>query len=251
VSDSEIDTSQSLEESNLLFDQEIGAFPLEYLVGLLLHNNDDITGLGSWELVSLSVEGVGLPVRCTLVDLGIDDLLFLHDFLAIASLALILLVNDFTLSTTVITATSGLCVHAGSELLHFGYLTATSASATLLNGSFFAALTSARCANSFTVHSDLGLLTHVDFLKSHLQWVLHGLHLLGSLLLLSATLTTKHLTENVVHSTGAATAALLEAFLTILVVGVTLLFIREHFVGTLELLESVLVTTTIGVILEG
>jgi hypothetical protein len=106
VCDGEVDTSQSLEECDLLLYQKIGAFSLEYLMGLLLDNNDDITSLSTWEFVSLSVEGVGLPIGCTLVNLGIYDLLFLHDFLAIAGLALILLVDDFTLSTAVITATS-------------------------------------------------------------------------------------------------------------------------------------------------
>lgn len=221
-------------------------------MGLLLYDNNYVSSFSTWELVGLTVEGVSLSIRCSFVDFGFNDLLLLDNLLAIAVLALILLVDHFALATAVIARTGRLSVHTGSKLLHFGYLATTSASATLLNGTFFTAETSARLADSLAIDCDLCLLAHVDLLEGHLEWVLHWLHFLGTSILLSAaTSHAEHLSEDVVHTSSATTAAFFETLLTILVVSVAFLLVRKHFIGSLELLESVFVATTIGVILEG
>jgi hypothetical protein len=247
----EVDSSQSLKESNLLLHQEIGTLSLKGLMGLLLNNYNHVASLSSGELVSFAVESVLLPIGCSFVDFSLKDLLFLGDLLAIAGLALVLLIDDLTLSIAVITTTSRLRVHTGSKLLHFGYLTATSASATLLNGTFFTTLTSARLANSLTIDSNLGLLTHEDLFECHFQRVLHGLHLFGTGIGSSTTAHTEHLTKNIIHAATMATATFFETFLSILVIDVALLLIREHLVGLLNLLELLSVTTAIGVMFEG
>jgi hypothetical protein len=133
-------------------------------VGLLLDNDDDIAGLSTWELVGLPVEGVMLAIGRTLVNLSIDDFLFFVDLLAIANLALVLLIDDFSFSTTIVARTLGLSVHTGSELLHFGNHAATSASSALLDGAFLTAFTAAGLANTLAIDSDLSLFAHVDFL---------------------------------------------------------------------------------------
>jgi len=83
--------------------------------------------------------------------------------------------------------------------------------------------------------------------------VLERLHLFGALLALTATtLATHEHIEDVVHAaTVAATSALFKAFLTVLIVDGSLLFIGQNFVGTLELLELLGVATTIWMVLKG
>lgn len=201
-------------------------------MGLLLHNDNDVSGLLARELVSLAVECILLVVGCSLIDFSLEDLLLLNHLFAIAGLALVFLVNDLTLTAAIITGSSGLTVHAGAKHLHFVDHTTSAAGSTLLNGAFLASETIALAANTFAVHGNLGGLTSVDFLEGHFEGVHDGLALLGALLLL-ATLASKHLGEDIVHAGSAATTAFLKAFLTILVVDVTLFLIREHFVGIL------------------
>lgn len=102
----EVNTCEGLIQSDFFFHEQICTLALENLVGLFLHNDDHITGLGTWKFICLTIEGVSLVVRCTLVDFCIDDLLFLKNFLSHAGLAAVLLVNDFSLTITFITRAS-------------------------------------------------------------------------------------------------------------------------------------------------
>ena len=68
VLDHKVDTGQSLVERDLLFEKDISTLPLELLVGLFLHDNDDIARLDARCLVSLTMECVLGFVRSTLVD---------------------------------------------------------------------------------------------------------------------------------------------------------------------------------------
>lgn len=229
-----------------MFNQEIGSLSLEALVGLLLDNDHDIARLGTRELVSFSVEGVLAVVGGTLVNSHIDDLLLFVDFLSLASLALVGFVNDFALAAAVVTRSLGLRVHAGSELGHASHHTAATAGCALLDSAFFASEPGTLSANALSVYSNLGCLTRVDFFESALKRVHHGLALLGACgTTTGSATTTEHLAEEVVHAAGSA--ALFEAILTVLVVPFALLLVREHFVGTLDFLELVFVTTTVGV----
>ena len=108
----EVDTGQGLKQRDLLLDQEVSASALELSVGLLLDLDDDITGLDAWVFVSLTMEDVFLTVRCTLIDLDLNDFLLLNDLLAIASLALIFLIDDFTLALAFIAGLGALRVHS-------------------------------------------------------------------------------------------------------------------------------------------
>jgi len=194
VGHDEINSSQSFEESNLLLNEQVSTLTFEYLVGHFFNGDDDISRLSAGELISLSVENVVAAIRGTLVDFSFDDLLFLDDLLTIASLALILFVDHFSLTTAGVTRSGRLRVHARSELDHFGDHTASLTVSTLLDGSFFASDTIADGADSLSVHCNFGLLSIVNFFESNFEGVLDGLTFSRSsrLLLASATTTSEH-----------------------------------------------------------
>ena len=72
---------------------------------LFLHDNNDITRFLSRVLVGFTVESVLLIVWCTLVDLGIKNLLLLRHLFTLASLALVGFINNFTFATAIIART--------------------------------------------------------------------------------------------------------------------------------------------------
>jgi hypothetical protein len=132
-----------------------------------LHNNNNISGFNSWELISFTVESVLLVVGCSLVDFSFENFLLLNYLFTIASLALVLLINDLALTAAVIAGASRLTVHAGTEHHHFVYHTTTAAGTTLLHGSILSTLAFALTADTLAVHGNLGSLACVDFLESH------------------------------------------------------------------------------------
>jgi len=248
VSNHEVDACQSLQQGDFFFHQYVCAFPLEHFMGLLLHDDDYITSFDAWVFVSLAVESVLLAIGCTLINLSIEYLLLLAHLFAIASLALVLLIDYLALTSASITRPSRLSVHSRSQLLHLCHLAATFALSTLLDSTFFTTQSLTSSTDPLTVDSNLGRLAHIDLFKGNFQRVLHGLHFLGTTFL-SATATTKHLTQDVIHASTATTSAFLKALLAIFIVNLTLLFIHKHFVCALKLLELFCVTTTIRVML--
>ena len=151
----------------------------------------------------------------------------------------------------IIARTLALRVHAGAQLRHLGDHTATAAGRALLHGTLFTALAAADLADAFAIDGNLGLLPIVDLFKSALEWVHDGLALLGSRgAAATATSTTEHLTEQIVHTVGTA-AALFETIFAIFVVFLTLFSITEHLVRTLNLLKLLLVTAAVRVIRPG
>ena len=70
-------------------------------MGLFIDNNYNITRFLVWVLVRLTVENVFLSGGSSLVDLNLDNLLFLNNFLSIASFAFVSFVNLFTSSVTI------------------------------------------------------------------------------------------------------------------------------------------------------
>ena len=71
--DHEVNTGKSLIESDFMLEQDISALSLELLVGLFLHNNDDIAGFDARRLIDLAMEGVLAIVRSALVNHGIEN----------------------------------------------------------------------------------------------------------------------------------------------------------------------------------
>ena len=105
MNQNEVDAGQCLDKRDFLFEEEISTLALEALVGLFLHDDDYITCLLSRVLVGLAVECVLLIIRRALVDLGVEHLLLFRHLLALASLALVGLIDDFTFATAIIART--------------------------------------------------------------------------------------------------------------------------------------------------
>ena len=83
--------------------KQISSSSLEFLVRLLLHDNHDIAGFLTRVLVGFTVESVLAIVGRALINLSIDDFFLLGDFLTLACLAFVSVVNDFTFAITVVT----------------------------------------------------------------------------------------------------------------------------------------------------
>lgn len=81
-------------------------------MGLLLDLDDNIARLNAWVLISLTVKDVLFSVWRALVNGDIKDLLLLDDFLTLACLALVLLVDNLALALAVIARSRALSVHA-------------------------------------------------------------------------------------------------------------------------------------------
>lgn len=244
-----VNSSQGLVESDFFLHKNVGTLTLEDLVWNLLHDDDNVTWFSTWELVSLTVEVVGLSIWCTFIDLSIDDLLLFNDTLTIALLALVFLIDLFTLSIAIVARSGRLSVITWSKLLHFGNHTTTLAARALFNSALLATFTVATLANTLTVHGDLGLLTIVNFFKSNFEWVFKWLHLFWTLLLAGSSSTTEQIEK--VHSTTTTWVAFFKTFLTILVINLSLFIIGKDLVSKVNLLELFSVTTAIWMMLEG
>jgi len=196
-------------------------------VGLFLYNNDNITGFLTWELVCLTVESELHIVGSALVDLSVENFLLLCHLFALANLALVGFVDNFTLATAVITWALRLGVHARSKLGHTGDHTLATASSALLDSAFFTSETIARCANAVSVDSNFGRLAIIDLFECAFHWVHDGLALLRSSLLPAAATTsaTEH-AEQVLHTTvTVATTTFFETIFSIFVIKFALLTI--------------------------
>lgn len=217
---------------------------------LLLCYYDHITWLNSWVLIGLAMECVLVVVWSALIDLGFEHFLLFYYFLAIASLALVLLINDFTLALTVFARSLALSVHSRSEHLHASHNTSSLAASTLLDSTLFSTSTVASAADALTVYCNFGSFSAVNLFKCQLDWVHDRLSLLGARLLGSSASHAKKSTKQVFHATSMGTT-FFEAILTVLVVQITLLFVRKNLVGLLNLLKLFFVATSVWVLLEG
>ena len=245
VCEHEIDTSEGLNERDFVFKEEIGALSLKLLVRLLLNHNHDVTWLLTGVFISLAMECVLAVVGRALVDHGLEHFLLLHHLLTLACFALVGIVDDFTLTTTIIARTLRLRVHAWAELGHPRDDTATTAGCALLHCTILATFAIANRADSLTVDGNLGCLARIDLLESALEWMHDGLALFGTCRATTSTTTaSEHLTQEVIHA-STTTTTFFKAILTIAVISLALFAVAEHLVGLLNLLELLLVTTAI------
>jgi len=249
MNDCEIDAGQSLEQRDFFLNQEVRSLTLKSFVRLLLDDNDNVSWLDTWVLVCLAMEHVLLVVRCALVNLSLYDFLLLDNFLSIAGLALVFLVNHFALTATVIAGPLRLAIHPRTDHSHLHNLTTTLAGSALLDSAFFATFAFTLSANTFTIDSYFGTLAAVNFFKSHFQRVLNGLHFFRTLLSLTPS-HAEHLTQDIVHAMSLASTAFLKTIDTVFVINISLFFVCEYLVGGLQLLEFLNVTTTIGMMLK-
>lgn len=251
VRDHEVNTGKSLIESDFLFEKDISALSLELLVGLFLHNNDDIAGFDARRLIGLAMEGVLAIVRSALVDHGIENLLLFVHFLALANIAPVGLVDDLTLSTAVVARALRLGVHAGSKLGHFHDDTSTTAGCALLNSAFSSSPALANLTDSLSIHGNFRGFAIVNFLEGALERMHDWLAFLRSTALLASTSHSEHLLEDTATHATTSAATLSDSFRAVFVVCFTLLTIAQHLVGLLNFLELVFVTAAIGMVCSG
>jgi hypothetical protein len=245
----EVNARQRFLQGDLLLHQQVGSLALKLLMGLLLRNDNDITGLHAWELIGLAVEGVLVVVGRSLVDNCFKHLLLFDNLLAIASLALVLLVDNLTLTAALVARALGLTVHARSEHGHFHDHATSLAAIALFDSTFLATNTVASTANALSVYCNLGSLARIDLFKGQFDLVHYGLALFGACLLLSSATHAEETAEQVIHATCVGTA-LLEPIFSILIVEIALLLIGEALVGLLNFLKLLLVATAVGVLFQ-
>lgn len=229
--------------------EEVVALALEAGVGLLLNLEDNIAGLNTRQLIAFAAEFDLVAALDTAVDVDVQDLALDNSLLSVALLAPVLVANDFALSLAV-RAHSLKALNHGTHLPHHVLHTATITASALLNSALLAANTVALGTNDGLLESELRDLAAVDVLERDLVGMGDGARLLGTLLAHTATkhasegatttaAATEELREQVLSSHMATAAALLEAFLTILIVNLTFLRVLENLICVREILELV------------
>jgi hypothetical protein len=173
------------------------------------------SNLNRYNFITLSVEGVIVLVWYSLFERQLDDLIDIHNFLALALLASIFLVHLHAFSTTVGTWSGLLTVHAWSQhdeflnhLLSFAGGAGVPLSAVL----------------------DVDHLSFVDILQCN--WLLSefALHFLGPGVALTTPTETEQTAQDIIHIT-AASAAVLDSLQTVLVVQLLLLWVTQDLIG--------------------
>lgn len=138
VCDNKINSSQCLKEGYFLFEHQVSAFSFEKFMFLFDYLNDDIAWFHIRKFVCLTMEDILLPVGSSLVNLNIKHLLFLNDFLTVAVLAFVLLINFFALTMAIIAWSSTLLIHSWSQHLHFSSHTSALATTASLYSAWLA-----------------------------------------------------------------------------------------------------------------
>ena len=87
VGKDEVETSQSLQQSDLLLHEKVSTLALEGLVLLFLEDHDNIARLCIRDLITFAMLGVLFAIGCTLVDLTHNSFFLFLDLLASAGLA--------------------------------------------------------------------------------------------------------------------------------------------------------------------
>lgn len=145
-------------------------------------------------------------MRRTFINTYVKNLRFFDNFLTITYFTFVFFIDNFTFTLAFVTRTSTLSVHTRSNHLHFSDHTTTSACATSLYSSLFAAFTTALLADSLSINFNLGLFTFVDFFKSTFKRVHNRFSFSGARLLLTASTTSKKSTKEITH-VGSTTSA--------------------------------------------
>jgi hypothetical protein len=225
-------------------------------VRLLLNLENDVTGLDTGSLVTLASElDLGAASNAP-VDVDVENLSVNRSLLAVALLAAILVLNDFSLAITV-RADSLEALNHGAHLAHHGLHTSTIAACALTNGTVLSSETVTLGADDRPLQRKLGDLASVDVLEGNLVGVVDGASLRRTTVLHatkhathSAKATTaKELGKQILgsHATGTA-GTTLKTSLTILVVDLTLLGIGKDLVGMRDLLEFLFGSGVVGVL---
>ena len=235
---------QGREKVNLGMVEEIIILALESLVRLLLDLEHHVAGEDAGKLVTLATELDLVAVLHAAVNVDVQDLALHSRFLAIASLAAILVPDHLSLALAV--RADGLeTLNHGTHLAHHRLHTGTAAAGALAHCTLLSTTTVTSRADDRLLQSQLGNLASVDVLQADLVHMVDCPGLLGALV--------PHATEHAAEGTAAAAEELREqvlcahssgrgtttfqTLLTILVVNLSLLGIGQNLIGTGELLE--------------
>jgi hypothetical protein len=210
-------------------------------VRLLLDLEDDVARKDAGGLVTLATElDLGTALN-TAVDVDVEDLAIDHCLLAEALLAAVLVLDDLALAITVWAH----CLEAldhGTHLAHHRLHAVAVACCAFPDSTFLAAAALALGADDGALKGQLGDLAAVDVLERDVVNVVDRLGFAGAALVVHAT---EHAAEAAAHAAAAkelreevlgrhataATSAAFQSGLTILVVYLALLGIRQNLVG--------------------
>ena len=247
---------KSGKQVNLSLVEEVVVLALEAGVGLLLNLKHDITRHDTGHLVTLTAELNLVAIAHTLVNVDVEHLALNDGLLAITLLAAVLVTNG--LSFTV--AVRANCLEAldhGAHLAHHSLHTATVTASALLDSTLLTATAITASTDNGLLEGQLGHLTLVDIFEVNL---VHVVDRPGFLWAGVTHATSEHSAEGAaaaaaeelreqifgVHATTAA--AMLQAFLTKLVIQLTLLGVGQTLVGVRQFLELLRGLWVVGVL---
>lgn len=236
--------------------EQVVTLALEAGVGLLLNLEHDITGHDTGHLVTLAAELDLVAVAHTFVDVNVKNLALDDGLLAVTLLAAILITDDLSF-TVAVGADSLEALDHGTHLAHHSLHTATVAARALLNSALLSAAAITATADDGLLESQLGYLALVDILEVNLVHVVDCAGLLRALVTHAAAehstegaaaAAAEELREQILSVHAAATTAVLQAFLTELIIQLTLLGVGKSLVGVGQFLELLCGIGVVGVL---
>jgi hypothetical protein len=248
--------SKSGKKVDLGLVEQVVALALEARVRLLLNLEHDITGHDTRHLVTLATELNLVAITHTFVDVNVKHLALNDGLLAVTLLATVLITDNLALTVTV--GADGLeTLDHGTHLAHHSLHTATVAARALLDSALLSTAAITSTADDGLLECQLGYLALVDILEVNLVHVVDCAGLLGALFTHAAAehstegaaaAAAEELREQILGVHAAATAAMLQAFLTELIVQLTLLGVGKGLVGVRQFLELLCGIGVVGVL---
>lgn len=190
-------TSKGSDQLNFASVEEIVLLASEACVGLLLNLENNVPGLDAGSLVTFAAELNLGAASNTPVDVDVEDLSVNCGLLAVALLAAVLILDDF--SFTIAVGANGLeALDHGTHLAHHGLHTGSVTACTLADGTILSSETVALGADDGSLQGQLGNLASVDVLEGDLVGVVNGASL--------GRATVLHATKHASHAAEATTA---------------------------------------------
>lgn len=224
-------------------------------VRLLLDLEDNVAGLHARSLVTLASElDLGTAAN-TLVNVDVQDLSVDYRLLAAALLAAILVLDDLAFAIAVRADRLKALDHR-SHLAHHGLHTMAIAARAGLDGAGLAASSLALGADDGALEGQLRNLAAVDVLERYLVSMVNGARL-GRSAIVHASKHTAHAAEataaeelrkQVLGGHAATTGSALQTGLTVLIVNLSLLRVRQNFVRMGDFFELFLGLGVVGVL---
>lgn len=243
---------------NLGLIEQVVTLALEAGVGLLLNLEHDITGHDTGHLVTLAAELNLVAVAHTFVDVDVKNLALNNGLLAVTLLAAILITNDLSF-TVAVGADSLEALDHRTHLAHHSLHTATVAARALLNSALLSTAAITATADDGLLESQLGYLALVDILEVNLVHVVDCAGLLRALVTHAtaehsaegaAAAAAEELREQILGVHAAATTAVFQAFLTELIIELTLLGVGKSLVCVGQFLELLCGIGVVGVLVR-